>query len=270
MSLFGLKHKKNKSDDVETSEQIRLKLLNEEKRDMIRGIEDLSQTSVKEVMIPRIDIDFISVDAPVEELTEKVISSGHSRFPVYKDSIDNVIGILYVKDLLNMRIHDETFNLERIIRKTYFVPESKRIDSLLREFKRRHLHIAIAIDEYGGVSGLVTMEDIIEEIVGDIQDEFDNEREDIISLGESLWLCDARVDLDDLNETINAQFPTDDFDTLGGFVFDVFGKIPVKYEKASWHNYDFIIQDMEGHRINVIKVIRNKSEKKDENNNKEI
>ena len=157
----------------------------------------------------------------------------------------------------------EEINLEKIIRKPYFVPESKRIDSLLREFKRRHIHIALAIDEYGGISGIVCMEDIIEEIVGDIQDEFDNEMADILPLNENVWLCDARVSLDDLNETINSTFPTENFDTLGGFVFDLFGKIPVKFEKVSWHDWDFIVQEMEGHKVNVIKVILRKSKEKD-------
>jgi magnesium and cobalt transporter len=269
MGLFGLGRRKEKqnntvseSEDVSPEQQ---QIINEEKQNMIRGIEDLSHTSVKEVMIPRIDVDFISVDTPRDELMEKLATSGHSRIPVYSESIDNVVGVLYVKDLIHLFAAHETVDMEKILRKAYFIPESKRIDSLLREFKRRHLHIAIAIDEYGGVSGIVTMEDIIEEIVGDIQDEFDNEREDIITLGNNLWLCDARVDLDDLNETIASSFPTEEFDTLGGFVFDLFGKIPVKYEKAVWNEYEFIVQDMEGHRINMIKVIRkNGDEKKDE------
>lgn len=262
MSLFKHKKKNQKTEEIDAIQQ---EILNEEKQDMIQGVEDLSKTSVKEVMIPRIDVDFISSDTPKEELFAKIVASGHSRFPVYTDSIDNVIGILYVKDILKCLSQNQEINLESIVRKTYFVPESKRIDSLLREFKRHHLHIAIAIDEYGGISGLVTMEDIIEEIVGDIQDEFDKEREDIITVNENVWLCDARVNLDDLNETIEAEFPNEDFDSLGGFVFDLFGKVPVKYEKASWNNYDFIVQDMEGHRINVIKVIRNNDDgKKDE------
>ena len=256
MSFFNRK-KKNKNAATE-AEAIQQEILNEEKQDMIQGVEDLSKTSVKEVMIPRIDVDFISSDTPREELIEKIVKSGHSRFPVYTDSIDNVIGVLYVKDLLKSLSENlQNLELTKIIRKPYFVPESKRIDSLLREFKRHHLHIAIAIDEYGGISGIVTMEDIIEEIVGDIQDEFDKEREDIITVNENVWLCDARVDLDDLNETIGVAFPNEDFDSLGGFVFDLFGKVPVKYEKSTWKNYDFIVQDMEGHRINVIKVIRN-------------
>lgn len=263
MSLFGKNKKektsvKEKPGAVEAIDSAQQKLLAEEKNDMIKGIEDLSETSVKEVMIPRIDVDFISLDTPQEELLKKVTESGHSRFPVYSESIDNVVGVLYVKDLITAFSKHEQINLEKIIRKAYFVPDSKRIDSLLREFKRRHLHISIAIDEYGGISGIVCMEDIIEEIVGDIQDEFDNERADILSIGDNIWLCDARVDLDDLNETINSNFPTEEFDTLGGFVFDLFGKIPVKFEKTSWNNYDFIVQDMEGHKVNLIKVISRK------------
>ena len=131
-------------------------------------------------------------------------------------------------------------------------------------FKRHHLHIAIAIDEYGGMSGIVTMEDIIEEIVGDIQDEFDKEQEDILTVSDNVWLCDARVNLDDLNESIEADFPNEDFDSLGGFVFDLFGKVPVKFEKATWKNYDFIVQDIEGHRINVVKVVKNIEKEEDD------
>ena len=267
MGLFNFG--KNKEDDAAktasddsggSSDNSNLEdALSKDKKDMIRGIEDVSQTTVKEVMIPRIDVDFLSIDTPQDELMTKIATSGHSRFPVYSESFDNVVGVLYVKDLINAFSRHESVDLNRIIRKAYFIPESKRIDSLLREFKRKHLHIAIAIDEYGGVSGIVCMEDIIEEIVGDIQDEFDNEREDIASIGENMWLCEARVDIDDFNEMIHADLPAEEFDTLGGFVFDLLGKIPVKYEKVSWKDFDFIVQDMEGHRINVIKVIRRNS-----------
>jgi magnesium and cobalt transporter len=258
---FLFKSKKEKKEDDKHSLQLdsaQEEILAEEKNEMIKGIEDLAETSVKEVMIPRIDVDFISIDTTGDELVKKIIESGHSRFPVYSSSIDNVLGVLYVKDLIAAFARHEVINLEKMIRKAYFVPESKRIDSLLREFKRRHLHIAIAIDEYGGISGIVCMEDIIEEIVGDIQDEFDKERADIVPMGENVWLCDARVSLDDLNETLSSDFPTQEFDTLGGFVFDLFGKIPVKFEKTSWNNFDFIVQDMEGHKVNVIKVIEHK------------
>ena len=248
MGIFDkLKKKRAVSEILQDS-------LNEEKEDMIRGVVDLSDTAVKEVMIPRIDVDFIPLDMETEELLKRVAESGHSRFPVYVESIDNVVGILYVKDLINSFARKEPIDLEKIIRKPFFVPESKRIDGLLREFKRRHVHIAIAVDEYGGISGIVCMEDIIEEIVGDIQDEFDNEDEDIVSIGDGLWLCDARVDMDDLAEALHTELPSDEFETLGGFVFDLFGKIPVRYEKVRWKNFDFIVQDMDGHKINTVKI----------------
>ena len=254
MGIFDkLKKRRAVSDILQDS-------LNEEKEDMIRGVVDLSDTAVKEVMIPRIDVDFIPMDMETEGLLKRVAESGHSRFPVYADSIDNVVGILYVKDLINSFARKEPINLEKIIRKPFFVPESKRIDSLLREFKRRHVHIAVAIDEYGGISGIVCMEDIIEEIVGDIQDEFDNEGEDIASIGDGLWLCDARVDMDDLAECLHTELPSDEFETLGGFVFDLFGKIPVRYEKVRWKNFDFIVQDMDGHKINTVKIAAVKDE----------
>ena len=256
MGLFNKLFGDKQDEEKQSSEALAL----EEKQDMIKGIEDLSETSVKEVMTPRIDVDFLSLGTPQEELLEKIAESGHSRFPVYSESIDNVVGVLYVKDLINAFSKKETIDLEKIIRKPFYVPESKRIDTLLREFKRRHVHIAIAIDEYGGISGIICMEDIIEQIVGDIQDEFDNEQEDIIAVGENLWLCDARVNIDDLNEKIETSIPNEEFDTLGGFVFDLFGKIPAKFEKASWNGLDFIVQDMEGHRINQIKILKRNDE----------
>lgn len=230
--------------------------VNSERREMIRGVQELSETTVKEVMVPRIDTVFLPIDAPREELLETVTTCGHSRIPVYRETIDDVAGVLYVKDLLLAFAKGEAIDLSKMIRKPFFVPDSKRIDSLLREFKRRHVHIAIAIDEYGGVSGIVCMEDIIEEIVGDIQDEFDNEREDIVALGDSAWLCDARVNLDDLNDETGLGLPVEGFDTLGGFVFDLFGKIPLRNEKVSWESFDFVIQEMDGHRIGAVKILR--------------
>ncbi len=224
-------------------------------RDMIRGIVELSNTAVKEIMVPRIDVVFLSLEMPLEELMSKIIESGHSRFPVYDTTIDNVVGILYVKDLLNYLFKDERIEIDKIIRKVYFVPESKKCDSLLLEFKRKHVHIAVVVDEYGGVSGVVCLEDVLEEIVGEIQDEFDNEVEDIIEIGKSTFLCDARVDIEDLQERTDIVLPEEDFDTLGGFVFDLFGKIPVKLEKVSYEGMDFIIQDMDGHKIKTVKII---------------
>lgn len=229
--------------------------LNLEEKDMIRGIVELSDTTIKEVIVPRIDVIFISEATSDNELYKILVETGHSRFPVFKDTIDNVIGVLYVKDLFTKIVANEEIVINEIIRKPYFVPDSMKLDSLLKEFKHRRVHIAIAVDEYGGVSGIVCMEDIIEEIVGDIQDEFDNEDEEILAIGEGVYLCDARVNIEDFNEELKMELPDDDFDTLGGFVFDLLGKIPVRFEKVSFMNAEFIIQNMDGHKINTIKVV---------------
>jgi CBS domain containing-hemolysin-like protein len=234
----------------------KLESLESDQQEMIRGVLELPDTTVKEIMVPRIDAVFLPVDVPRDELLSTIIASGHSRFPVYEDTIDNVIGILYVKDLLSIVVKNDSLDIRGLLRKPFFVPHSKHIDELLRELRRRRVHIAVAVDEYGGVSGIISMEDIIEEIIGDIQDEFDNEKEDILKLGEDSWLCDARVNLEDLSEEIGVELPVEDFDTLGGFVFDLLGKIPVKYEKAVYENVDFIIQDMEGHKINTVKIVK--------------
>jgi CBS domain containing-hemolysin-like protein len=234
----------------------KLESLESDQKEMIRGVLELPDTTVKEIMVPRIDAVFLPVDVPKDELLSTIIESGHSRFPVYEDTIDNVIGILYVKDLLSCVVTNDMLDIRSILRKPFFVPHSKHIDELLRELRRRRVHIAVAVDEYGGVSGIISMEDIIEEIIGDIQDEFDNEREDILKLSEDSWLCDARMNLEDLSEKIGVELPVEDFDTLGGFVFDLLGKIPVKYEKAVYENIDFIVQDMEGHKINTVKIVK--------------
>jgi CBS domain containing-hemolysin-like protein len=235
--------------------------LETDQREMIRGVVELSGTTVREVMVPRIDTVFLSADTSREELLASVSESEHSRFPVYDGTIDNVVGILYVKDILKSLIRGEEFEARKLLRKPFFVPEPKHIDELLRELRRRHLHIAVVVDEYGGVSGIVCMEDIIEEIVGDIQDEFDNEKEDVLRIGEGVFLCDARVNLEDLVKEIGVKLPVEDFDTLGGFVFDLFGKIPVRYEKTVYEGSEFIVQDMEGHKINTVKIVLKQEEK---------
>jgi CBS domain containing-hemolysin-like protein len=232
--------------------------LEEDQQEMIRGVVELSDTTVKEVMVPRTGTVFLSAAASKDELLSLIVDSEHSRFPVYQDTIDNVIGILYAKDVLKALVRDAPFDIKALVRKPFFVPVSKHIDDLFRELRRRRVHIAVVVDEYGGVSGIVCMEDIIEEIVGDIQDEFDHETEDIVQLGEGLWLCDAGVNLKDLAEETGLELPAEDFDTLGGFVFDLFGKIPVKYEKIVYQGTDFIIQDIEGHKINSVKIAPHK------------
>ena len=246
---------KNEDDDSDSFQH-----LNSIEKDMIKGVVELSDTTVKEVMVPRIDVVFVSLDTSVANAVQTLIECGHSRVPVYNETIDNVSGILYAKDLLKLfaseKLPEKPVRLEDVIRKPFFVPESKKLDSLLVEFKRKKVHIAVAVDEYGGVSGIVCMEDIIEEIVGEIQDEFDNEDEELLEIGDGEYLCDARINIEDLNNEIQTDIPAEEFETLGGWVFALFGKIPVKYEKVSVENLDFIIQDVDGHKINKIKIIK--------------
>ena len=247
----------NKDGEID---QKAIKSLETDHKEIIQGVVELRLTAVREVMVPRIDTVFVSADAGREELFAAITESEYSRFPVYEQTIDNVIGILHIKDVLKSLISAKEIDVRKLSRKPFFVPETKRIDDLLRELRRRRTQIAVLVDEYGGVSGIVTMEDILEEIIGDIQDEFDNEKEDILELGGGAWLCDTRVNLEDLSDSIGIKLPAEDFDTLGGFVFDLFGKIPVKYEKAAWNGHDFIIQDVEGHKINAVKIILGKKE----------
>jgi len=235
-----------------------IKDLQEDQREMIQGVVELSGTTVREVMVPRTDTVFLCASAPRDELLSTILESGHSRFPVYGETIDSVTGILHIKDVLKNLVEGGPFDLASIVRKPFFVPDSKHIDDLLREFRKKKVQIAVVVDEYGGVSGIVCMEDIIEEIVGDIQDEFDDETDDIMPIEEGIWLCDARVNLEDLAEETGLEFPSDDFDTLGGFVFDLFGKIPVRYEKAAYRDAVLIVQEMDGHKIKSVKIVLQK------------
>ncbi|MDY3939935.1 MAG: hemolysin family protein [Spirochaetia bacterium] len=254
--MFNLKSRKAKEEKNE--------VLAQQEQHMIEGVTELSETAVKEVLVPRIDVVFIPAVATLDEVLKIIERDGYSRYPVYEETIDNVIGVLYVKDLISVLLNRESseFDLKKLIRKPYFIPESKRLDSLLSEFKKRHVHIAIAVDEYGGVSGIVCMEDIIEEIVGEIQDEFDDEGDEVIQADDHSWLVDARINIEDLNEKLNLQLPDEDVDTLGGFVFNLFGKIPVRYEKVSYENLDFIIQEIENHKIKIVKIVSNGQQEK--------
>lgn len=254
--MFNLKLKKTKEEKNE--------VLAQQEQHMIEGVTELSETAVKEVLVPRIDVVFIPASATLDEVLKIMERDGYSRYPVYEETIDNVIGVLYVKDLIPVILNRDgtEFDLKNLIRKPYFIPESKRLDSLLSEFKKRHVHIAIAVDEYGGVSGIVCMEDIIEEIVGEIQDEFDDEGDEVIQSDDHSWLVDARINIEDLNEKLNLRLPDEEVDTLGGFVFNLFGKIPVRYEKVSYENLDFIIQEIENHKIKIVKIVTDARQEK--------
>ena len=213
------------NDFIEASEEEGL--VNEEECEMIRSIFSLGTTIVREVMVTRTEMACVTVDATVRELLDIIIACGHSRIPVYEDSIDNIIGLLYAKDLLKQWGTDEnSLSVREIMRPPYFIPESKNLEQLLQEFKRKRIHLAIVIDEYGGTSGLITIEDLLEEIVGDIQDEYDREESLLTVNPDGSIIADGRLPVEELEEHFDIQIERDNFDSVGGLAFHLTGKIP--------------------------------------------
>ena len=213
------------NDFIEASEEEGL--VNEDESEMIRSIFSLGTTIVREVMVTRTEMACVTVDATVRELLDTIIACGHSRIPVYEDSIDNIIGLLYAKDLLKQWGTDENSrSVREIMRPPYFIPESKNLEQLLQDFKRKRIHLAIVIDEYGGTSGLITIEDLLEQIVGDIQDEHDREESLITVNPDGSITADGRLPVEEIEEHFEIQIERDNFDSVGGLAFHLTGKIP--------------------------------------------
>ncbi|HUV31040.1 MAG TPA: hemolysin family protein [Acidobacteriota bacterium] len=230
-------------------------IVEEDEKEMIGHIFLLDQTVVREIMSPRMDITGIERSTGFSEIQEIVRRDGHSRFPVFEEVIDRIIGILYVKDLFNnMPKPGEEFVISRYLRKPSFVPESKVIGDLLREFRAKKQHIAIVVDEYGGVSGLVTLEDILEEIVGEIQDEHDAEEAPFVKLLDGQYLVDASLLVEDLQESLGTDYEQGDYDTVGGLIYDLVSSVPDEGAKVSWHGFEFEVIRVEGQRIKKVKV----------------
>ena len=225
----------------------------EDEKEMIHSIFELGETTVKEVMIPRVDMVCVEVNSELEYLRALAKDKGHSRFPVYREDIDNILGIATVKDLLFVNDLSET-SLEALIRPTFFVPENKKIDELLREMRKRKMHMAIVLDEYGGTSGLVTLEDILEEIVGEIEDESDTLPPPILKLDNGSYSVDAAVSLKDLNEVIGSRLPEEEFETVGGMIYDLVGSLPEEGYQVERHGLRFIVERVEGQRIEIVRV----------------
>ena len=227
-----------------------------QKQEMIQGILSLSQKNVREIMIPRVDINAIEDTATLKDLVKLIIDEGHSRIPVYSQTIDNIIGIVYVKDLMPFIIDRRMkFNIKKLLHKPYFVPETMPLDELLLQFQKQNLHLAIVVDEYGGVAGIVTLEDILEEIVGEIRDEYDEEEiPEIQTISRNCWEVDSRLSLSDFNNYTKCSLPEEEFDTIGGFVFNLFGKIPKKDEQIKYNSITFKIKEIKGTRIGRIIV----------------
>lgn len=237
-------------------------ILNQTEKEMIDGIFDFDDTLAKEVMTPRTDVFAVDIDAPAEELINEVLEEQFSRVPVYEEDIDNIIGILYMKDLfIQLREGESTKeDLRDLLRIPYFVPETKNIDELFRELQSTKNHMAILIDEYGGFSGIVTIEDLIEEIVGNIFDEYDDiVLEDITKIDASTYIVNGAASIDDINEALHVNLPSDYYDTIGGFVIDLLGSIPREDEHliVEYENLTFRIEKMEEKRIEELKICIN-------------
>ncbi len=235
-------------------------VIEEEENEMIRNIFEFGDTTVKEVMIPRVDMACVPSDTKLNSILKLIKKIGHSRIPVYEEAIDNIIGILYAKDLLGIYeqwyASKEKFDLKGIIRDAYFVPENKKIDELLDIFQKDRIQIAIAIDEYGGTAGLITMEDVVEEVVGEIIDEYDKEIKLFEMIGDNTVIVDGIIDIEKINEILNIEIPENDFETLAGFIFDLLGRVPRNGEKIKYKNFQMIIERVVKNRIRRVKIIK--------------
>ena len=234
--------------------------LEESEREMISSIFTFGDTLVKEIMVPRMDVSMIGIDTPLQSLIDHINTSGFTRYPVFKGNQDEIAGFLYAKDLLRfIRDKEQTFNLEDILREPYFVPENKEIADLLKEFQKNKIHVAIVVDEYGGTAGLVTLEDILEEIVGEIQDEYDQETPLYTKISADEFDADAIMPIEKVNEMLGEKVLPDagDYETLGGFIYDLTGKIPTENEFVDYGGYKFIVIEVEGQRLTKIRIERN-------------
>ncbi|MCR4421181.1 MAG: hemolysin family protein [Exilispira sp.] len=251
--LFSNK-KESKSKDEEIPDQSSLKDLKKEQIKMINGIIALSDTYAHEIMKPRIDVDSIDINEPLDKIFDKIINCGHSRIPAYDESIDNIVGVLYAKDLLKYFFKEQKaeINIKKILREPFFIPETKKVSDLLREFKEKKVHIAIVLDEYGGFSGIVCLEDILEEIVGEIFDEYDTEEKLIEKISDKEYLITSKISIFDLNEELKLSLPEDLADTLGGFIMENLGDIPKKGDSFTYQNCEFSIHSMTGYKIDKV------------------
>lgn len=232
-------------------------VLEQDEREMIHSIFAWGDTVVREVMVPRIDMVCVEADDPVQALLEVVRTHGHSRIPVYHETIDQIVGLVHVKDLLAAFRSGRLEGAVRdFARPAYFVPETKRLDELFREMRRKKVHMAIAVDEYGGTAGLVTIEDLLEEIVGPIQDEYDIEEPPIKVLNERVALVDGSVNLEDVNAALRLDLPAGDVDSVGGFVYSLLGHVPAQGERVTYDGVELAVERVDGNRISQVKITK--------------
>lgn len=232
--------------------------LNEKEKRMIQSVFDYGETSVREIMVPRTDIVGIEQMSTIKSVINTIRKLPYSKFPVFDENLDNIKGILYAKDILPFLNGQESdYVIINICRKPYFVPESKQIDDLLKDFQSRRENIAIVVDEYGGTAGLVTVEDVVEEVVGEIKDEFDKESPLLVKIGSKKWVAEGKISLNDLQESLPISFPEiREYDTLGGFLLEQFGDIPKAKSKIDYDNYTFEVKSLSDNRIIKINITK--------------
>lgn len=230
-------------------------ILEQDESEMIHSIIELGDTVVREVMVPRVDMVCVEADDPIEVILEVVRTHAHSRVPVYHDTVDQIVGLVHVKDLLSgFREGRLEGTVRDFTRPAYFVPDSKRLDDLFREMRREQVHMAIAVDEYGGTAGLVTIEDLLEEIVGPIRDEYDKEDAPITMISDGVALVDGRLHLEEVNDALGLRLPAGEVDSLGGFVYSLLGHMPAQGERVTFDRVELVVERVEGHRIEQVRI----------------
>ena len=224
---------------------------------MLTSIIEFGDIVVREIMTPRLEIIAVDVESTVRKVVNVIKEHWHSRLPVYAEKMDNIVGFIYAKDLLaaGPETRDDLTYIKGHMREAFFVPESKRIDELLKDMKKEKRHVAMVVDEYGGISGLVTIEDIIEEIVGEIYDEYDVQQPALEWLDDRTVILDGRTTISDAGEILDHELPEGEYDTIGGLLYHQFGDVPSPSEHILIDGYDFIVERLDGHRISKVRVV---------------
>ncbi|MDP1678035.1 MAG: hemolysin family protein [Bacteroidota bacterium] len=223
--------------------------------ELIKSILEFTDTTVKEVMVPRTDVFAVDIDTPRDNLIQSLIDQGFTRVPIYRESIDHIVGVIYTKDLIGMFQHRELIVLQDIIRPAYMVPESKKISVLLKELQKNRQHMAIVIDEFGGTEGIITIEDIVEEIVGEIRDEYDEEQSDVETSSDGSVVVNGGISIHEFNERFKTQLAEDNqYDTISGFLHTLTERIPELHEEIKYENISFTVVKKNERRIRQVKI----------------
>jgi CBS domain containing-hemolysin-like protein len=231
--------------------------IEEGEKELIHSIFEFGDTLVREVMVPRPDMAAAPVDSDVRTVLDEILRRGYSRIPVYRDQLDNIVGVVYAKDLLrHLHAGKGDVPLDKVMREAFFVPETKKVAELLREMQQRRIHIAIVTDEYGTVAGLVTIEDLLEELVGEIADEYDREEPQLEPVDDHTYRVDGRMPVDDINELLDVELPHDEWDTVAGLMYGLLGSVPTQGETVSYNNLTFTAERVQGRRIAKILIRR--------------